>query len=300
MAICFNNLGRQKRSLIISLALNLVFALGQFIAGLYANSLTLISSSLHDFFDSLALTLAYIGLRVAQLNPNHKRTFGYKKIRILIAFLNAFVLAVLTVIVLRTAFLRIIHPEKVREDILWSVAIVGIIVNGIAIAQLYRDRTSISIRTAMLHLLDDFLGWIAVLAGGLILRFTHWYLIDPILAIIIAGYVIYGAYKILRESASILIDSTPKDLKFDDVRQFVLSFKDILDLHDLHIWTLGEGERALMAHIVVSDNLISSYHKLLTELECGLKQRFQITHVTLELECDKCKSGEKICNFSER
>ena len=293
-----HNLKRQKRSLILSIILNLTFAIGELIAGLFANSLTLISGSLHDLSDSFALTLSYFGLRMAQLSPNRRRTFGYKKIRILTAFLNAFVLAVLTVIILRAAILRIIHPEHVRSSVLWAIAIIGIIVNGTAVFQLYRDRASISIRTAMLHLLDDFFGWIAILVGGLIIQFTKWYVIDPILSIGVSAFVIYGAYKILRESASILIDSTPKDISFEAVRKFILDFdKKVVDLHDLHIWTIGEGERALMAHIVVGDNIISSYHQLLQDVECALKQNFQITHVTLELECDKCKSGENICNL---
>jgi cobalt-zinc-cadmium efflux system protein len=292
------NLNRQKQSLVLAIILNLSFALGELLAGLFANSLTLISSSLHDLSDSGALTIAYFGLIMAQKRPSQKRTFGYKKMRILIAFLNAFILAVLTFIILRFAILRLIHPANVQSSVLWLVAVIGIMVNGIAVLSLARDRTSISIRIAMLHLLDDFLSWIAILIGGLMMQFLRWYIIDPILSIGISLYVIYGAYKIFRESASILIDSTPKDLNFEVVRQFVLNFsKDVIDLHDLHIWTIGEGERALMAHIVVADNLISSYHQLLSRLECALKQEFQITHVTLELECDKCKSGENVCKF---
>ena len=292
-----SSLKRQKTSLILSIALNLAFALAEFIAGLFANSLTLISDSLHDLSDSFALTLSYFGLRMAQLSPNQKRTFGYKKIRILTAFLNALILVVLTIIVLRAAILRILNPETVRSSVLVGMAIIGIIINGTAIFLLRRDHASLSIRAAMLHLLEDFLGWITVLVGGLIIHFTKWYIIDPILSIGISAFVIYGAYKILRESTSILIDSTPKDLNFAEIQKFVLNYNSkIIDLHDLHIWTIGEGERALMAHIVVNDNLISSYYPLLKDLECALMKNFQSTHVTLELECDQCKSGENICN----
>ncbi len=292
-----SSIKRQKINLILSIGLNLVFALAEFIAGFFANSLTLISDSLHDLSDSFALTLSYFGLRMAQLSPNQKRTFGYKKIRILTAFLNALVLAVLTVIVLRAAILRIINPEAVRSSVLLGMAIIGIIINGTAVFLLHRDHASLSIRASMLHLLEDFLGWIAILVGGLIIQFTKWYIIDPILSIGISAFVIYGAYKILRESTSILIDSTPKDLNFAEIQKFVLNYNNkIIDLHDLHIWTIGEGERALMAHIVVNDNLISSYYSLLKDLECALIKNFQITHVTLELECDQCKSGENICN----
>lgn len=292
-----SSIKRQKNSLILSITLNLAFALAELIAGLVANSLTLISDSLHDLSDSFALTLSYFGLRMAQLSPNQKRTFGYKKIRILTAFLNALILVILTIIVLRAAILRIIHPEAVRSSVLLGMAIIGIIINGTAIFLLRHDHASLSIRAAMLHLLEDFLGWIAVLVGGLIIHFTKWYIIDPILSIGISAFVIYGAYKILRESTSILIDSTPKDLNFAEIQKFVLNYNSrIIDLHDLHIWTLGEGERALMAHIVVNDNLISSYYPLLKDLECALIKNFQITHVTLELECDQCKSGENVCN----
>ena len=292
-----SSINRQKTSLIISIALNLIFAIGELIAGLFANSLTLISDSLHDLSDSFALTLSYFGLRMAQISPTQKRTFGYKKLRILTAFLNAFILAVFTVIVLRAAVLRIIHPETVRSSVLVGMAVIGIVVNGTAVFILRRDQASLSIRAAMWHLLEDFLGWIAVLVGGLIMRFTGWFIVDPLLSIGISIFVIYGAYKILRESTSILIDSTPKDLKFEEIRKFVMKFNNkIIDIHDLHIWTIGEGERALMAHIVVNDNLISSFYPLLKDLECALIQNFQITHVTLELECDKCKSGENVCN----
>ena len=291
------SINRQKTSLILSIGLNLAFSAGEFVAGLFANSLTLISDSLHDLSDSFALTLSYFGLRMAQLSPTKKRTFGYKKLRILTAFLNSFILAVLTVIVLRAAVLRILNPQDVRSSVLLGMAILGLIVNGTAVFFLRRDRTSLSMRAVMWHLLEDFLGWIAILVGGLIIHFTKWYIVDPILSIGISIFVIYGAYKILRESTSILIDSTPKDLSFEKIRNFILNFnRKVEDLHDLHIWTIGEGERALMAHIVVNDDTISSYHQLLTDLECGLKQEFQITHVTLELECDKCKSGENICN----
>lgn len=291
------SINRQKTSLILSIGLNLAFSAGEFVAGLFANSLTLISDSLHDLSDSFALTLSYFGLRMAQLSPTKKRTFGYKKLRILTAFLNSFILAVLTVIVLRAAVLRILNPQDVRSSVLLGMAILGLVVNGTAVFFLRRDRTSLSMRAVMWHLLEDFLGWIAILVGGLIIHFTKWYIVDPILSIGISIFVIYGAYKILRESTSILIDSTPKDLSFEKIRNFILNFnRKVEDLHDLHIWTIGEGERALMAHIVVNDDTISSYHQLLTDLECGLKQEFQITHVTLELECDKCKSGENICN----
>lgn len=288
--------GRQGRSLIVSIALNLGFGVAELVFGLIANSLVLVADSLHDFGDSVALGLSYAGLRLSQRRPNRRRTFGYRKVRILTAFLNAVILIGLTVLVVRAAVLRIISPEPVRSPILITMAIVGLLVNGLAVLLLRRDRHSLNIRAAMWHLMEDFLGWIAVLVGGIVIRFTGWYVVDPILSLAVSAFVLFGAWSVFRESASILIDSTPKDIDFDQVRDYIIGFDDhITGLHDLHIWTLGEGERALMAHLVVPDRELSGYYPMLARLECALGEEFTIDHVTLELECDKCKSGNNVC-----
>jgi cobalt-zinc-cadmium efflux system protein len=290
------DVGRQGRSLVVSICLNLGFAVAELVFGLIANSLVLVADSLHDAGDAVALGLSYAGLRLSQRKPNRRRTFGYRKVRILTAFLNAVILIGLTVLVVRAAILRIIAPEPVRSPILILMAVVGLLVNGLAVLLLRRDRQSLNIRAAMWHLMEDFLGWIAVLVGGIVIRFTGWYVVDPILSLAVSGFVLYGAWSVFRESASILIDSTPRDIDFDKVRDFIIGFDEhITGTHDLHIWTLGEGERALMAHLVVPDRELSSFYPMLARLECALGEQFNIDHVTLELECDKCKSGNRFC-----
>lgn len=287
---------RQGRSLVASIGLNLGFALAELVFGLLANSLALIASAVHDASDGVALILSYLGFRLSARPPNPRRTFGYRKVRILTAFLNAGVMVALSAFLIRSAVLRIIAPEPVRSPILVAMAVAGLLINGLAVLLLRRDRHSLIIRAAMLHLLDDFLGFGAVLIGGVVIAVSGWHVIDPILSIAVSGLIIYGAWTIFRESASILIDSTPHDLSFDEVRAFILEFApQIRDLHDLHIWTLGEGERALMAHLVVADAGVASFHPLLARLECALTEKFSINHVTLELECDECKSGDNVC-----
>ena len=287
---------RQGRSLIVSICLNLGFAVAELIFGLLANSLALIANSIHDASDAVALTLSYFGFRLSERAPNRRRTFGYRKVRILTAFLNAGVLVALSVLVIRSAILRIARPEPVQGPTLIFIAVAGLVVNGVAVLLLRRDRKSLVIRAAMWHLLDDFLGFIAVLVGGVVIRLTGWYAIDPILSLVVSGLVIWGAWSVFRESASILIDSTPHDVSFDTVRRFILDFApEIAGVHDLHIWTIGEGERALMAHLVVKDAQVSSFHPMLSRLECALRDNFGLNHVTLELECDACKSGDNVC-----
>jgi len=287
---------RQRRSLAVSIALNLGFAVAEFVFGMVANSLTLMADALHDASDAVALGLSYVGLRMSERAPNTRRTFGYRKVRILTAFLNAGLLAGLTVFIVRAAIIRLLSPEPVRSPILIGMSLVGLVVNGLAVLLLRRDRESLNIRAAMWHLLEDFFGWVAVLAGGIVIRLTGWYVVDPILSIVVSAFVLYGAYSVFRESASILIDSTPHDLSFDTVRRFIADFDPAISgTHDLHIWTLGEGERALMAHLVVADGPVSSFYPMLSKLECALSENFDLHHVTLELECGECKSGENVC-----
>jgi len=287
---------RQGRSLIVSIVLNLGFAVAELIFGLIANSLALVADSIHDASDAVALGLSYFGLKMSERAPNQRRTFGYRKVRILTAFINALVLVGLTVFVVRAAVLRMMNPEPVKSPILIVMAVAGLLVNGVAVLLLRRDRESLNIRAAMWHLLEDFFGWVAVLVGGIVIHFTGWYIIDPILSLAVSAFVIWGAYSVFRESASILIDSTPHDVSFDTVRRFILDFApEIAGVHDLHIWTLGEGERALMAHLVVKDAAVSTFHPMLAKLEAALHENFSLNHVTLELECDVCKSGDNVC-----
>jgi cobalt-zinc-cadmium efflux system protein len=287
---------RQGRSLILSICLNLGFAVAEIIFGLFANSLTLVADSIHDASDAVALGLSYVGLRMSERAPNQRRTFGYRKVRILTAFINALVLAGLTVFVVRAAVLRILRPEPVKSPVLIVMAVAGLLVNGAAVLLLRRDRESLNIRAAMWHLLEDFFGWIAVLVGGVIIRLTGWYVVDPLLSLGVSAFVIWGAYSVFRESASILIDSTPHDINFDTVRRFIIDFApQIIGVHDLHIWTLGEGERALMSHLVVKDASVGSFCPMLARLECALRDNFGLNHVTLELESDVCKSGDNVC-----
>jgi cobalt-zinc-cadmium efflux system protein len=286
----------QKGSLLLSIGLNFVFAVIELGAGLVANSLALLSSSIHDFSDAGALALSYLALRLAQRKPSGKRTFGFRKVRILVAFVNALILIGLTVLVLRSAVGRLAHPQPVRSPILIVVAIGALLVNGAAVLSLRRHRKSLSLRAAMWHLLDDALGGLAVLAGGVIIRLTGWNVVDPILSILLGVYLIYGAWTVFRDAFRVLIDSTPADIAFDQVSDFIRGFDpSIQGIHDLHIWSIGEGEVALMTHIVVHDGAVGSFRPLLSRLECALHDKFDITHVTLELECEECKSGDNVC-----
>lgn len=291
------NYRNQKKKILLTFALNLLFATGELIIGLFANSLTLLSSSVHDFSDAASLILSFIGVRYAEKKPDKRKTFGYKKIQIVTAFVNALFLVGLSILIFREAILRFITPQHVESSLLIWVAVGSIVINGAAVLILRRDRKNLNIRSAMLHLLDDFFAGIAILIGGLVIRYTGYYAVDSILSFLICGLLIWGSYGVIRESLDILLDSVPREIKFSAVHDFIKSYSDeILDVHDLHIWAIGDNETALSAHVSVNDKNISLYRPMLSELEENLRTKFNITHVTIELESLKCKSGEVCSN----
>ncbi|MCL5985464.1 MAG: cation diffusion facilitator family transporter [Actinobacteria bacterium] len=286
----------QKKKIILTFVLNLLFATGELIIGLIANSLTLLSSSVHDFSDAASLILSFIGVRYAERKPDKKKTFGYKKIQIITAFVNALFLVGLSILIFREAVIRLITPRYVDSSLLIWVAVGSIIINGTAVLVLRRDRKNLNIRSAMLHLLDDFFAGTAILIGGLVIRYTDYYAVDSILAFLIGGLLIWGSYGVIRESLDILLDSVPREIKFSAVHDYIRNYNDeILDVHDLHIWAIGDNETALSAHISVNDKNVSLYRPMLSELEDKLRSKFKITHVTIELESLECKSDE-VCS----
>jgi len=288
--------GNQKKKILLTFALNLLFATGELIIGLFANSLTLLSSSVHDFSDAASLILSFIGVRYAEKRPDKRKTFGYKKIQIVTAFVNALFLVGLSILIFREAVIRFITPQHVNSNLLIWVAVGSIVINGAAVLVLRRDRKNLNIRSAMLHLLDDFFAGAAILIGGLVIRYTGYYAVDSVLAFLIGGLLIWGSYGVIRQSLDILLDSVPREIKFSAVHDFIKSYSDeILDVHDLHIWAIGDNQTALSAHVSVNDKNISLYRTMLSELEENLRTKFNITHVTIELESLECKSGE-VCS----
>ena len=281
-------------NLTVAFWLNTGFALLEIAGGLYTNSVAILSDALHDLGDSLSLGLAHYFQRKSQQRRDQTYSYGYRRFSLLGALINAIVLTVGSVFILREAIPRLFHPAAENPDARGMVvlALIGIAVNGAAMWRLKRG-TSVNERVISLHFLEDVLGWVAVLVGSTVMVFADVPVLDPIMSVLIAGCILLNVYRSLRESFRIILQGTPADISEVQVREKMLALPDIREVHDLHLWTMDGEYNVLTIHAVVDDNLT------LQETD-ALKQRVKhqlaglsIQHVTIEVEtkdsrCDPC------------
>jgi cobalt-zinc-cadmium efflux system protein len=279
--------------LLISILLNGLITLVEIFGGIFSNSLALISDAIHNLSDTLALILAWLANNVSGRKPNARRTFGYKRFEILSAFINASVLSAISIYLVYEAILRFIHPEPVRSGLMLIIAVIGLSANLVSMLFLHRDSNkSLNIKAAYVHLLGDTLSSVAVIGGAILIYYTKVLWIDPLLTLIISIVIIIQAYKILRESVDILMQSTPENLNLDEIRILLEKHPMIKNIHHVHCWRLQDHDILFEAHIETSEDLmLSDSNKLLKNIEDILKQKFHITHTTLQVEFDAC--GDK-------
>ena len=282
--------------LLISILLNGLITLVEIAGGIFSNSLSLISDAIHNLSDTLALTLAWVANRVGERKPNAKRTFGYKRFEILSAFINASILTAISLYLIYQGLVRFLHPEPVRSGLMFLIAIIGLFINLISVIFLHRDSTkSLNVKAAYVHLLGDTLSSMAVIAGALLIYFTRIVWIDPLLTIIISIVIIVQAYQILRDSIDILMQTTPRHLNLKEIKTDLELHPFIRNVHHVHCWQLQDHDILFEAHIETSkDLLVSESGRLVAEIEKLLKEKYRISHTTLQVEFEVCGDKEMI------
>ena len=279
-----------------SLAVTLVFAAVEAAAGLRAHSLALLSDAGHNFTDALALLLAWFGVFFQSKPADEIKTYGYHRAGVLAAFVNALTLAALSVWILWESVDRLRHPAAVSEVIMMAVAAMGLVVNsGIMLALRRSSRNDLNVRGAFVHMLGDALGSIAIIAGAVAIRLTGWWQVDAWLSILIALLIVWTAWDIVRESLNILLEGLPRGLSLSDVIAAMLGVEGVLDVHDLHIWSLGSSTRALSCHVTIADIPPSESDVVLRGLNHVLAERFHIFHSTVQFEHLGCAISENGC-----
>jgi len=282
--------GMQK-SLGISIALNAVIFIVELIGGLLTNSLALISDSLHNLSDVLALILSYVASKIVLWKSNSEKSYGYVRIEIFVAFINAMALVLLGIYVIYEGLLRFTDPEPVAGGWMLIIAIVGFAANSAATLLLKTHaHHDLNMKSAYLHLLTDALESLAVVVVALLIAWKDWRVLDPLISIAIGLFIIKSAWGIISETVHILTEGTPKGINLDEVAAFIQSFPGVNNVHHLHIWGLSSRVRALSAHVVVQDQLISASSSIRSELERELENRFGINHPTLQFEGSVCDS----------
>ena len=279
-----------------SLAATAVLVAVEVGAGMRAHSLALLSDAGHNFTDALALLLAWFGVYFQSKPADETKTYGYHRAGVLAAFVNALTLMALSVWILWESAERLRHPAAVGETIMMAVAALGLLVNGgVMLALRASSRNDLNIRSAFVHMLGDALGSIAIVAGAAAIRVTGWRQIDAWLSIVIALLIVWTAWDIIRESLNILLEGLPRGLSLSDVIGAMRSVEGVMDVHDLHIWSLGSSTRALSCHATIADIPASASDVVLRRLNEVLAERFHIFHSTVQLEHLSCAISENGC-----
>ncbi|MFZ9673738.1 MAG: cation diffusion facilitator family transporter [Flavobacteriaceae bacterium] len=279
----------QKKPLLWSIALNILITSTQVVGGIWAGSLALLSDALHNFSDVLSLIVSYIAARLSKNQASFHKTFGYKRAEILAAFVNAATLVIVAVILVFEAYHRWRNPHPIDGMLVVSFALLGILANGASVLLLHKhSEENMNMKSAYVHLLTDMLASIAVLVGGLGIRFLGWDWLDPLLTVAIAVYLVYIGQDLLKKSIKVLMLFTPEHIDVDALIEEVCRFDGVLNLHHIHIWQLNEAETHLEAHIDFEKDIpLSDFHHTLQGIEQRLEERFGINHITLQPEYGK-------------
>jgi len=272
--------------LLLALALNIVITVAQIIGGIVSGSLALLSDALHNFSDVSALAISYFARKISAKRATKFGTFGYKRAEIIAALFNSSVLAGIGAYLIYESAMRLYDPQPVVSSWVIVLGMLGVVVNGGSIWLLEAEAEgNMNIRAAYLHLLGDTLTSVAVVIGGAAIYFWQIYWADPLISILIALYLIYASVSLVRESTAILMEFAPKGIDIDEIVEEVGKIPDIENIHQIHLWRLGDREIFLEAHLDFSRNVtLKEATRRIEEVEKMLKERFGITGVVLQPE----------------
>ena len=272
---------------VVALALIVAFLIAEVVAAIVGDSLVLYADAGHMVTDVAALSLSLWAIKVAQRPARERWTYGFKRVEILAAATNGALLVAVALVIGVEAVQRLITPQHVAGALVLTIAAVGAAVNLLAVRILaHANRRSLNLRAAFAHIVTDFYAFVATALAGLVILLTHWERADSIASLLVGVVLLWTAWGLLRDSGHILLQAAPDDLDLDDVRSHLVGVDDVLDVHDLHAWTLTSGSTTLSAHVTVEDRCFNTGHtpQILDALQLCLARHFNVTHSTLQLE----------------
>lgn len=284
-----HNKGLARKNLLISILLNSGITLAQAIGGFISGSLSLLSDALHNFTDVISLIISYVAHIFAKKKASLHKTFGYKRAEIIAAFINASTLIVISILLIIEAVERFFNPQEIKSELVIWLSISAIIVNGFSVLLLKKDsRLNMNMRSAYLHLLTDMMASVAVLAGGLFMKYFNWYWIDPLLTFAIAVYLIIVGIDLLKNSFNVLMLFTPEDIPIKEIVKQISVIEEVKNVHHIHIWQLNEEEVHMEAHIDFHKDIsLSDFDLILERIEKIVHNDFGINHVNIQPEYNK-------------
>ena len=276
-------------NLLISILLNVVITIAQIIGGIVSGSLALISDALHNFSDVLSLVFSLVAHKLSRRKATINQTFGLKRSELLAAFVNAATLIIVAFILIYGAIQRFFKPQEIESNLVIWLALLGILVNGFSVILLKKDADhNLNMKSAYLHLLTDMMASVAVLVGGLLMKFYGWYWVDSVMTILIAVYLIIVGSDLIKKSTKMLMLFTPEGIDIKEVVREVHKISGVGKLHHIHIWHLNEEEIHLEAHLECSEDFtLTEFDALLNKIELLVFEKFGINHITIQPEFKK-------------
>jgi cobalt-zinc-cadmium efflux system protein len=294
MALAPVNSGAAAR-IRLALLLTATVLVAEVVGGFWAHSLALLSDAGHVVTDLVVLALSLFALRQVQRPATARRTFGYQRVGILVALVNALLLAAIVVGIALEAVRRLQEPGVVHGGLMAAVALVGLVISLVIARTLRPLQRDLTVRSALVHILGDAWASGGVIVAGLLIVVTGWLAVDPLLSIAIAALIAWSAWRVLKAALDILMESTPSDLQTDLVVTAVKRVPGVRDLHDLHIWSLAAQSRAMSAHLLIDDQRVTQAQDILAEVREVLAHEFQIEHTTIQFESLVCRPGDVFC-----
>jgi cobalt-zinc-cadmium efflux system protein len=273
----------------LALGLTIAVLLVELAGGLLSHSLALLSDAGHVLTDVFALGLAWFAVEQAKRPADRRRSYGYHRVGVLAAFVNAITLIVIVLAIAFEAVRRLMSPAEVQGGLVIATALVGIAINVFVLLTLRGHTASLNVRAATLHVTGDVAASVGVVVAGAVIVLTGWVYIDPLISLAIACLIAYGAWGIVRETANLLMEGTPRDVDLGAIIAEIKGADKVTGLHDLHVWALSSDEMALSCHIVIDDTSLGDAEHVVRDLESRLCDRFTIGHTTIQVEsCHPC------------
>ena len=280
---------KSEKNILIAFLLNLGFSIFEFIGGAITNSIAIVSDSIHDIGDALSIGISYFLEKKSKKKPDNKYTYGYVRYSVIGSFITTTILIIGSIFVIYNAIKRIITPVEINYNGMIMFAVIGVIINFLA-AYFTKEGNSLNQKAVNLHMLEDVLGWIVVFIGAIIMRFTDIKIIDPILSILVALFILKNAINNFKSILDLFLEKTPNNISIDELKEHILKIEGVIDVHHIHIWSIDGYNNYATMHIVSND-------KRVKELVKEELKEHSINHVTIEIEDNNEECHDEICEI---
>lgn len=282
---------KTEKNILIAFLLNLFFSVFEFVGGIFTGSVAIISDAVHDIGDAASIGISYFLEKKSKKQPDETYTYGYVRYSVIGSIITTMILLFGSCAVIYNAACRILEPVKIHYDGMIGFAVVGVIVN-FAAAFFTREGDSLNQKAVNLHMLEDVLGWVVVLIGAIVMRFTDFALIDPIMSLGVAVFILINAVKNLKEAVDLFLEKTPHDIAVQEIREHIMELDGVMDVHHIHIWSMDGHNNYATMHVVTN----ADHHEIKDKIREELKEH-GIGHATLELEAENEHCHEACCHI---